>query len=130
MSQLTRRRLAVFAAERLLAGDQPAGLVKQLAAYLIDHRRQSEVELLVADIALALEELAGHGRATVTTARPMSAAARRAVIDLLKNELDIKTVELEERVDESVIGGVRIETADTTYDGTVRRKLQRLNNSI
>lgn len=115
----------------MITSGVPLGtVVDQVAAFVVEQRRDNELKLLLADITVALEVKASHGYATVTSASPLSAQSKKAVISLLKQQLNVKTVELEERTDQSVVGGVRIETADTTYDATVRRKLQRLGSSI
>lgn len=126
MTRLSRRQVATFAASQLIAGKAARPLARQLAAFLVVNRREGEAEQLVADIALAVQHQAGQAHAVVTTARPADSQLLKIVAEALKKELDVKTIELETQVDESVIGGVRIETADTTYDGTVRRKLARL----
>lgn len=130
MSQISRRRLAAHVAKMITSGASHQTIVNQVAAYLVDQRLDNEIELLLADIAIALEDTASHGYAAVTSATPLSPRSRQAVIALIKQQLNVKTVELEEHIDQSVVGGVRIETADTTYDATVRRKLQRLGSSI
>lgn len=130
MPHLSRRQVAAYAAEELIAGGSVKSLTRKLAAFLIDTRREKEATQLVADITLAVQEKAKHGYATVTSAHALSENTLKAIATTLKKELAVRTVEVDARVDIGVIGGIRIETADTTYDETVRRKLSKLRTGV
>lgn len=118
-SRLSRRKLAEFAADRLLAGDKQ--IISQLAAYIVTEKRQREVELLVRDIETAMASR-GTIVATVTTAQKLTDDIKRAVTKMIGGD----NVMLREQIDSSVIGGIMINTPDKRFDGTVRRKLNEL----
>lgn len=68
----------------------------------------------------------------VTSARPLELAEqgeieKRATALLGKSDWQAA---LEFRVDQSLIGGIRIETADTRYDQSVSRALRELHKSL
>ena len=117
--RLSRRKLAGYAADRLLAGD--VSIVPQLAAYIVSEKRQREVALIVRDIESALAER-GVVVATVTSARELTDDIKRAVHEMIGGG----EVILREQVDASVIGGISIDTPSQRFDGTVRRKLNEL----
>ena len=50
--KLSRRKIADYAAEQLQAGNNE--VLREIAAYLIESKRQSEADLLVRDIELQL----------------------------------------------------------------------------
>lgn len=119
LAKLSRRKLAQFTASQLLAND--SDIVNQLAALIIAEKRQREVGLIVRDIEEALAER-GVVIATTTTAHRLSQQVRTAISDLV----DAKTVIINEQIDSSVIGGVKINLPGKRYDGTVKYKISEL----
>ena len=67
----------------------------------------------------------GIALAEVRTALPIDEAQREAVIGRL-HELTGDTVEINEVVDESLIGGITVRIGDRLYDASVRNRLERL----
>ncbi|HKJ68013.1 MAG TPA: ATP synthase F1 subunit delta [bacterium] len=63
------------------------------------------------------------------TAIPLSGDLRDRVVALLEQQLR-KKIELTERVDESLIGGIRIQIENTVYDGSIAHQLQKLRKSL
>ena len=120
-ARLSRRKIATFAAEKLLAGTSKKEVLRELAAYLIDTRRVRELELFVRDIE---DVLASRGVviADVLTAHSLT-TDMKAEIDKL---IGAKTVQLRELVDETVLGGVRLDLPGKRFDGTIRHKLNAL----
>jgi len=59
-TRLSRRKIAALYADELLAGHKD--VVKKLAAYLIESRRERELDLIVRDIeaALAVQDRSTH----------------------------------------------------------------------
>lgn len=125
-SKLSRRKLADHAAARLSKGDSASSVMKELAAYLIDTRRTSELELVVRDIEAALAD-DGTVLVRTTSARPLSSEAKDAVEAFVGHEYGTSAkVVLQEQIDESVIGGVKLETPDKQLDATIKTKLEKL----
>lgn len=120
-SKLSRRKIAEYVVSRIENGRIPEQIIQAVAAYLLESRRLRELTLVVRAIEDALSD---HGVvvATVTSAYPLSLQLRQAVVDML----DADAVYLREQVDSSVIGGLRLQTPDASYDGTVVHKLQAL----
>jgi F-type H+-transporting ATPase subunit delta len=63
--------------------------------------------------------------AEVRTALPLEDAQRSAVTDRL-HELTGSTIQINEVVDESLIGGITVRIGDQLYDASVRNRLERL----
>jgi len=123
---LSRRKLADQAARRIAAGESKSTVLNELAAYLIDTGRKNEADLLVRDIETALISR-GVVVGTVVSARPLTAEATTQIDSFVKHHYEnVQSVVLRERVDESVIGGVRLELADRQLDVTVANKLDKL----
>ncbi len=67
----------------------------------------------------------GISLAEIRTALPLDDEQRTAMADRLK-QLTGDTIEMNEVVDESLIGGVSVRIGDRLYDASVRSRLERL----
>lgn len=124
--KLSRRKLSEYVADRLAKGDNTKTVMKELAAYLVDNRRTRETELVIRDIEARLLAQ-GVALVTVTSARTLTSEAKQSIEALVKAEQsDITKVVLREQIDESVIGGVRVELPGRLADFTVKAKLDKL----
>lgn len=121
--KISRHKLAEATAAAIKDGDDKA--IKRLAAYLVDEGRESEAELIVRDIELAL---VGHGIviADVTSARKLADDAKEDITAFIKKDSGATDVILREQIDPDVIGGVRLAYGDKLLDATVLNKLERL----
>jgi F-type H+-transporting ATPase subunit delta len=61
----------------------------------------------------------------ITTAYPIDDEIRKKIIDLLE-EIQHKEVELVEKIDETIIGGVVLKLDDRKFDASLRMQLIRL----
>lgn len=119
--RLSRRKIAAFVANKLIAGKPVAEAIKEAAAYLVETRRTSERELLIRDIEDILAEN-GVVIADVTSAHPLSDTLRSEVHTLI----GAKELHLRESIDAAVLGGIRIDMPGVRFDGTIKRKLNAL----
>lgn len=117
--KLSRTKLARYVAEQLQAGNR--GVMRELAAYLIDSRRVGEADLIVRSIFEQLER-SGHVVADITSTHELSDEIRQQVARLTGAE----TLELRQHIDPSVLGGVRIQTPSRVLDATVQRRITTL----
>lgn len=127
MQKIARRRLAGHVAQELQSGADVRSLAGQVVAYLHEQKQLNQWELLIRDVETILATEYGIVSARVSSARPLDDAARTNLEDFLKSALSAKQVVVsEETVNEDLIGGVIIETPSSTFDGSVRGKLQQL----
>lgn len=71
----------------------------------------------------------------LTTATPASEALKQQIIDTVQQQTALKNIELETNVDESIIGGFRLEIGDSLVDASIlydlsKIKAQFLNNDF
>lgn len=125
---LSRRQVARSVAARLLAGDDSAAVLRQLAAYLVVNRLQKQLAMYVGDIEYELAQ-AGTVVANVTSARTLTPGLRQQLIDYVQAETSARRVVLEELIDPAIIGGVIVRTPTLTLDASVTTKLKRLRTS-
>lgn len=119
--RLSRRKIAALAAENILSGASQQKVLREVAAYLLATRRTREQELLVRDIEDALATR-GMVVADVTSAHPLTETIKSEISKLVS----AKQLQLRERIDAEVLGGVRVDIPGKRFDGTLQRKLTAL----
>jgi F-type H+-transporting ATPase subunit delta len=124
-AKLSRRKIAAYFADEVIAGRD---LVKPLAAYLIQSKRIREASLIVRDIEAALADR-GVLFADVTSSFDLSDDTKKAIGHYLQDKTKAKDIHLRTDVDESLLGGVRIETPDQRLDASLRHRLNQLTAS-
>jgi F0F1-type ATP synthase delta subunit len=129
-SALSRRQLAEYASDQILAGQPIEKISARLAAVLCETKRTKEAELLARDIAYELETRGKVANANITSASNISDELRDQIIKFIKETAKVDKVTLDENVDKSVLGGVRIETAVHAWDKTISKKLADIRESF
>ena len=124
-ARLSRRKIAAYFADELIAG---RNVSKPLAAYLLESKRTREVTLVVRDIEAALAQR-GVLLADVASAHELSKDTQHTITHYLKKTTGATDIHLRQEVDESLLGGVRIETPDQRTDSTLRHRLDQLTAS-
>lgn len=119
--RVSRRRIAAYAADKLISGKGGALVLREVAAYLVATGRTREQELLVRDIEAALAAR-GVVVADVASAFAISKDIKAQIATLV----GASTVELRETIDPSLLGGVRVDIPGRRFDGTIRHKLTAL----
>jgi F-type H+-transporting ATPase subunit delta len=109
--------------ERAAAGIRPEAL--NLVLLMIRRGRPRAIEPMIIHFAALLRAARGIVLAEIRTALPLEDEQRRAVTERL-GELTGETVEMNEVVDESLIGGIAVRIGDRLYDASVRNRLERL----
>lgn len=123
----SRRVLARTVAAKLLAEpDNRSHWLKVTAAYLMDHGMDDMVDLIINDIAHELYLQSGHLIVEVTSARELTDSTREELKRMLQASTSASTVELSERTDPDLLGGLIARTPDAIIDASVRTKLKQL----
>ena len=102
-----------------------SGRMRNLFALLIRNRRESYLDLIYTEFLAVRAQAEGSIPVTVTTARPLGADERDRLTASLEDALRYR-VQLAERIDETLLGGARIETDGRVIDGSLRARLERL----
>ena len=127
MRLVSRRKLAKYAAEQILAGND--AVLEEIAGLLIYEKHEREVDLLVRDIEAELAER-GEIVASVESARALDDSTRRKIEQFLATAASDKNskpkVSLRESIDPTLIGGFKLRTPTATLDATVSKKLNDL----
>ena len=127
MRLVSRRKLAKYAAEQILAGND--AVLEEIAGLLIYEKHEREVDLLVRDIEAELAEN-GEIVASVESARVLDDNTRRKIEQFLAAVASSKNskpkVSLRESIDPTLIGGFKLQAPTATLDATVSKKLNDL----
>ena len=127
MRLVSRKKLAKYAAEQILAGND--AVLEEIAGLLIYEKHEREVDLLVRDIEAELAER-GEIVASVESARALDDSTRRKIEQFLATAASDKNskpkVSLRESIDPTLIGGFKLRTPTATLDATVSKKLNDL----
>jgi F-type H+-transporting ATPase subunit delta len=120
-ARVSRRKIALYVVQRLLAGAKQKAVMQEVAAFLVETRRIRELDLIVRDIE---GELAANGIvvADVLSAYPLADELKKEVGKLV----GAKDLQLRETVDPSVLGGMRIAVPGQRFDGTLRHRIAAL----
>lgn len=109
---------------RRVVSDVSEGPLK-LVLLMIRRGRPRAIEAMIDRFAELVRRHRGVALAEVRSALPLDDAQREELARRLA-ELTESKVQLNEVVDESLIGGVTIRIGDQLYDGSVRSRLERL----
>ncbi len=129
MAAPKRKELAKVLTPMIHKSSDPAKLARQIARYLVEQRRTNDVDGLMRDI-IALREQDGTVEVTVTSAFPLSQQLKRDIRSLITRSRKDATVIINEVVDPSVIGGMKVETSEQQLDITIQAKLNQLKRAI
>jgi F-type H+-transporting ATPase subunit delta len=107
--------------KRLLDGKASPQTVAILSA-LIAHPHGRRTDELIRYAATIVAEAAGHQIATITVAAPLSAAQTDRLAKALSQQYGT-SVRINQLVDPSVLGGIRVQIGDEVIDGSIANRL-------
>ncbi len=96
---------------------------------LIDKHRVGFLHGIIEEFRELVAEQRGMVVARVTTVKPLNDGQRSALIERLKSKTG-KSVELDEKVDPSILGGMIVILGDQIIDGSVRHHLSLLKEEL
>jgi F-type H+-transporting ATPase subunit delta len=110
---------------RRVVGEGVSELALTLVLLMIRRGRPGAIERMVSHFAELVRRERGIALADVRSALPLEDEQRDAVAVRLA-QLTRSKIEMNEAVDEELIGGIAVRIGDTLYDGSVRNRLERL----
>ena len=126
MRKVSRRRLAAVVVQLLTEKRlSQEHVLRMLAAYLVVHKQQKQVDLILLDIARELATQQAHVYAEVSSAFPLDASARAELQQYLTEQTGAKTIELHESLNADLLTGMVVRTSDEELDTSAATKLMR-----
>lgn len=96
---------------------------------IMDKQRGSDIEAIVRAYGERVYAHEGIEKATAVTAVPLSAEQMEALSAKL-GTLTGKKIELTNKVDEAILGGVTVRIGDRVIDGSIRNRLEDLREDL
>ena|SRR3989344_4012354 len=127
---ISRRQLANYGVDQMIAGVPAQKIARYLVATLYAAGKQKDSELLLHDIDQELEDRGLVARARVTTASELSEELKQELRSKLKIAANVRSVRIVQQVDKSITGGLRVETANHSWDKSVKSLLVKLKEQI
>ncbi len=95
----------------------------------VDKSREEYIPLIQEDFMALLMEHRRQVHAQVSSPFPLSDDVKKEIAERLAKALD-KTVIIDEVIDESLIGGIKVQIGDRVYDGSITSKLDQLRDAM
>ncbi|HKA89646.1 MAG TPA: ATP synthase F1 subunit delta [Haliangiales bacterium] len=118
----TRRRDVLMA---ILEEAKASPVVRNFVLLLFDRERMPYLPGIARELRAMVDERGGRARATVTSARALTADQVKKVKASLE-KLSGKQILLDKKTDAGLIGGIVAKVGDTVYDGSIRTQLEQM----
>ncbi|CAM3134911.1 F0F1 ATP synthase subunit delta [Filibacter tadaridae] len=105
-------------------------LVLNTLFLLLDRKRMDEVVNIIDEFHAYADEAAGVARAKVYSTRPLSAEESQAISIAFAKKVGKQSLKIENIIDPSLIGGIRLQIGNQIYDSSVSSKLNRLKRDL
>lgn len=106
------------------------GMTQDFIAYLVEKRRESELATIAAQYIGLYNQLKGISSATVITAAALSQETMSQMKKYVSVLLQKNDVELNNKVDAAIIGGVIIRHEDKLLDKSVSKELREIRKTL
>ncbi|ENH97970.1 F0F1 ATP synthase subunit delta [Gracilibacillus halophilus YIM-C55.5] len=97
---------------------------------LVDRHNESIVPEIVTHFITLAQEEKGMKEATVYSVRALKDEEQKQMEQVFVDKLNIQGLKINNIVDPSVLGGIRIKIGNTVYDGSIKGKLNRLEREM
>jgi F-type H+-transporting ATPase subunit delta len=128
-SPLYGRDQQVKAMDAVLAKSGVADLTRKFVLVVAQNRRLFALSGMIDAFLAELARRRGEVTAKVTVARPLTAAQTQRLEETLRASVGGK-VRIDTKIDESLIGGLIVQVGSRMVDGSLKTKLQKLQNAM
>lgn len=103
---------------------QVGAITSQFIQLLVNKSRESNLPEIAEAFIAQYNDIHQIRQVKITTAAPLSELVQAAILDKVKTAIPAASIELETAVDEELIGGFVLETADKQIDMSILRDLK------
>jgi len=121
------KKLAILLA---IFGGKVSELTERFLAVVSQHNRESALEWVASEFHAQYNLMRGMQEASVTSATALTPALRAEMVELVKRQTGLNSVELTEKVDPNLIGGFVLRIGDKQIDDSVRTSLRKMRISL
>src|SRR5690625_3726069 len=97
---------------------------------LVERHRLTHIVAIVDQYVHLYNEAHGMATATVYSVRPLTDDEKESLESSFKQKLQKDSITLINKIDEQLIGGVRIRVGNTIYDGSISGKLKKMEQQL
>jgi len=116
---------ALYESIKDLKGEKLHSALKQFVLVLIQNHKLKRADKVIAEFVKYSKKQEGIVEMNVISARKLS----NHTLELISKAFGGKT-DMTEGLDESLLGGVKINTEDQIFDGSIKKQLQKLNKIL
>ncbi|QCX01825.1 ATP synthase F1 subunit delta [Aggregatimonas sangjinii] len=127
MSPVIKSELKKNALTAIFKGSH--SITEGLINVLIENKRIDLLDEVAEKFIILNEDLKGKGVAVVTTAVPLTAELEKKILKQV-TELTGNQVTIENKIDESIVGGFILRVGDLRYDASISNKLSNLKREF
>ena len=113
----------------LLEKSHYSEVVKNFLNLLLDKNRMGAIHQITDHYEKLTDEISNIARAEIVTPRPLREDAQKRLEKVL-GELTSKTIKVDVKEDEHLIGGIVVKIGDLVLDGSVKAQLEGFNESL
>lgn len=132
MKKISPRKYAVglYEAVKEKSKDEVDLIIENFLKILLKNNDFSLADKIVAEFSAYFKEQEGIIEAEVVTARKLSAEEEKELSQSIKGQLAAKEIELVNKVDKSILGGLIIRFKDKLFDGSLKNRLEALKINL
>lgn len=104
--------------------------IKNELKILVERRRSSVISQMIKEFTNLYNEKNDIAHAVVSSVRELSADQLSNIETTFKELLNKQSLIIENKVDKSLLGGLRIRIGNTIYDGSLSNKLKRIEQNL
>lgn len=97
---------------------------------IANKKRESLLKEITASFNMQYKQLKHIDTAYITTAFPLDEALRKNLLQTIRKNIQNEQVELIEKVDKDILGGMILRVGDKQIDESIRRKIKELQKSF
>ena len=97
---------------------------------LIDKKRLGEVVDIITEFIQLSNDAQGIADTKVYSTRPLTEEERSRISSVFANSLGKKSLRIENMIDPSILGGLRVQIGNRIYDSSLSTKLDRLKRNL
>ncbi len=136
------RELDLFLANPLVKMDKRQSILKSMfegklnpitydfIQLVVAHKRESILKLILDKFIAQYNLMNKIAKVSISTAVELNEKLRKQLVDSIMSAYDFSAVELEEIVDEELIGGMLMRIGDKQLDATIRRQLYDIEKEL
>lgn len=104
--------------------------IKKLIALMYENGDMKQGDKLVDEFVSCWDKVHGITEVEVTTASELNSSSKKSIEKYAKTKFKSEKIEMTEKVDEKILGGVVLRSEDKVYDASVKTRLYELKKSL